>query len=98
HANDVPRSAELTIGPSGIEARKQIHVEIALYILVLGRNLHLVDGFAGLNKKARLVDLELGTLHVLAKGPGFRTELLQKWKYFFFNDFERLVARQLAPV
>src|SRR5262249_29503801 len=95
---DVARGSKLAVRPSRIEARKQILVEIALNILVLGGNLHVVDRLAGLDKKARLVDLELGTLHVLAKGPGFRTEFLEKWKYFLFDDFEGLVARQLAPV
>ena len=73
-------------GASGVEAAEQVLVEIALHVLVLRGDLHLVDGLAGLDEQARLVDLEFGVRHVLAEGAGLRAELLEEGKYFFFDD------------
>ena len=58
HADDVTRRSELAIGAGGVEAAKQVLVEIALDVLVLRGDLHLVDGLARLDEKAWLVDLE----------------------------------------
>jgi hypothetical protein len=52
--------AELAVLASGVELAEQELVEVTLYVLVLRRDLHSVDGFTGFYEQAGLVDLELG--------------------------------------
>ena len=68
HADNVARCAELTVLASSIELAEQVLVEITLYVLILRRNLHGVDGLAGLDEQAGLVDLELGVFHLGGEG------------------------------
>ncbi len=43
-ANNVARGAKLPIAPGTVELAEQIFVEVALHILVLLANVHLVNG------------------------------------------------------
>src|ERR1700677_3904036 len=52
HADDVARSAELAVLASGVELAQQVLVEVALHVLVLRRDLHGIDGLAGLDEQA----------------------------------------------
>ena len=74
HADDVARRAELAVVPGGVELAEQVLVEVALHVLVLRGDLHGVDGLAGLDEQAGLVDLELGVLHLLGEGAGLPAE------------------------
>ena len=64
----------------GVELAEQVFVEVALHVLVLRRNLHGVDGFAGLDEQAGLVDLELGVFHLRREGTARAAESLDEWK------------------
>ena len=80
HANDVPRRAELAVLAGGVELGKQVFVKVALHVLVLRRNLHGVDGLAGLDEQAGLVDLELGVFHLRGEGAARAAERLDEGK------------------
>ena len=49
------RRAELAAAPGDAQVAQQILVQIALHVLILLRDLHLVDGLARLDQQARLV-------------------------------------------
>ena len=83
---------------SGIELAEKVFVEIALHVLVLRRDLHGVDGLAGFDKQAGLVDLELGVLHVLAERARLRAEGLEERKDLLLHDADGLVAGKLGPI
>ena len=68
HADDVTRRAELSIAPRDAQMTEQVLVQVALHILVLLADLHLVDQLTGFDQQTGLVDLTLGGLHVLAEG------------------------------
>src|SRR4029079_11516383 len=74
HPNDVSWRPELAVRPRGIEPAQEVLVEIPLDILVLAGNLHRIDRPAGLDEKARLVDLELGVLHLLSERTASASE------------------------
>jgi hypothetical protein len=76
HSDDVTRRSELTIRTCRVETTKQVLVQIALHVLILGGDLHLIDSFAGLDEEAWLTNLKLGGGHMLAEGTGLGAELL----------------------
>ena len=88
HADDVARRAELAVGAGGVESAQEVLVEIALHVLVLRGDLHLIDRLAGFDEQARLVDLELGGRHVLAEGAGFVAEFLEEWEDLFLDGLQ----------
>jgi hypothetical protein len=98
HADDVARRAELAVLASGVELAEQVLVEVALHVLVLRRNLHGVDGLAGLNEQAGLVDLELGVFHLGREGAARAAEGLDEGKDSLLDVLERLVGGKLRPV
>ena len=51
HADDVARRAELSVAPGGVQLAQQVLVQVALHILVLLGDLHLVDQLAGLDQQ-----------------------------------------------
>lgn len=68
HADDMPRRAELSIAPRDAQMTQQILEQIALHILILLADLHLVDQVHRLHQQARLIDLALRPAHILTKG------------------------------
>jgi hypothetical protein len=67
----------------------------ALYVLVLRRDMRLIDGLARLDEKTGLVDLESVAMcspNEPVLGPFFRSETL------FLHNGHRLVAGKLAPI
>ena len=92
HADDVARRAELAVGAGGVELAEQVLVEIALHVLVLRGDLHLVDGLAGLDEQARLVDLELGVSMCSPNEPVFAPSVLRKGKTFSLTCLSALSA------
>src|ERR1039457_3335658 len=64
HADDVTRRAKLAILTGGVELAEDVFVEVALHVLVLGRDLHGVGGVTGLDEQAGLVNLELSFFHL----------------------------------
>ena len=96
HADDVARRTELAVLASSVELAEKVLVEIALYVLVLRRNLHGVDGLAGLDEQARLVDLELGVFHLGGKGAARTAEGLDERKDGFLDLLERCVGREVV--
>ena len=64
HADDVARGAELAVAPGHVELAQQVFVQVALHVLLLLADFHLVDQLAGFDQQGRLVDLALGVLHV----------------------------------
>jgi hypothetical protein len=64
HPDDVAGRAELAVAAGRGQLAQQVFVQVALHVLVLGRNLHLLDHPAGFDEQAGLVDFELGVLHV----------------------------------
>ena len=50
HTNDMTRGAELSARASGVKSAKQILIEIALNILILLRDVHRIDRFAGFDE------------------------------------------------
>ncbi len=98
HADDVARRAELAVLAGGVELAEQVFVEVALHVLVLGGNLHGVDGLAGLDEQAGLVDLELGVFHLGREGAARAAERLDEGEDGFLDVLERLVGGELGPV
>ena len=98
HADNVAWRAELTILASGVELAEQVLVEIALHILVLRRDLHCVDGLAGLDEQARLVDFELSVFHLGRERAAGTAERLDEWKNNFLDMLKSRVGRKLCPV
>ncbi len=79
------RRAKLPIAPRHAELAQQVLVQVALYILVLLRNLHLVNQIADFNQRPRFVQLKFGPLHVLPKGAFSIPHLAQPREHLFFN-------------
>src|SRR5713226_5079986 len=98
HADDVARRAELAVLAGGVELAEEVLVEVALHVLVLRRDLHGVDGLAGLDEQAGLVDFELGVFHLRRKGAARAAERLDERKDGLLNVLERRVGGKLRPV
>ena len=98
HADDVARRAELAVLAGGVELAEQVLVEVALHVLVLRRDLHVVDGLAGLDQQAGLVDLELGVFHLRGEGAARAAERLDEGEDVLLDVLERLVGGKLGPV
>jgi len=84
--------------PAVLSFAEQVLVEVALHVLVLRRDLHGVDGLAGLDEQAGLVDLELGVFHLGREGATSAAERLDEGKDGLLDVLERLVGGKLRPV
>ena len=98
HADDVPRRAELAVLAGRVQLAQQVLVQVALHVLILAGNLHVVDGLAGFDEQAGLVDLELGVLHLLGEGAALAAQRLDEGKDLFLDVGQRLRGRKLGPV
>jgi hypothetical protein len=98
HADDVARRAELAALPGGVQLAEQIFVEVALHVLVLAGNLHVVYGLGGLDQQAGLVDLELGIGHLLGERAALAAKRLNEGEDLVLDVAEGLVGGKLGPM
>ena len=98
HADDMARRAELPVAPGGVELAEQVFVQVPLHVLVLLRDLHLVDQLAGFDQQGWLADLALGVGHVALERAARRPQLAQVGKDHFFQMAQSFLGFQVRPI
>ena len=98
HADNMPRRAELSTAPRKLHVTQHILIQIALHILILLRDLHLIDQITRLDQQPRLIDLTLRPLHILPKRRLFISQFDQPWKDDILQMTQRLLRLHLRPI
>ena len=92
HADDVARRAELPVAPGGVELAEQVFVQVALHVLVLLRDFHLVDQLAGFDQQGGLADLALGVGHVALERAALLAQRAEPGEDGLFEMAQRLAG------
>jgi hypothetical protein len=98
HSDDMARGTELTVCPCSVELAEEVFVKIALYVLVLSRNLHGINGLTGFDEKAWLINLKFCVGHLHREGTALFPQRFNERESGFFHRLESFFSLKITPM